>query len=104
MLNSVLSNIISIVLYSLWQNNISYLINTTMTYIQYKPCVIRGKRRNVNVYFHHNENQGRHTVHTHMLVWVKNLEYVNMNQFKASIPNDHNLLAYLVRIFSYLKL
>ena len=99
MLNSVLLNIISIVLYSIWPDDISYLINTILTYIQYNLCVIRGKRRNVNVYFHRYENPGRHTVHTHMLVWVKNLEYINKNQFKASIPNDHSLLACLVRIF-----
>ena len=57
------------------------------------------KRRNLNVYFHRFEKQGGHTVHTHMLVWVKEIERINLNQIKASIPNDHSLLVYLVRMF-----
>ena len=65
-------------------------------YLIHDLCVIRCKRRNVNVCFQRFEDQDRHAIHTHILVWIQSLGRINYNQFKASIPKDHSLLAYLV--------
>ena len=56
----------------------------------------RCKRTNVNIYLHRFENQGRHTGHTNMLVWIKEIPRMNLARFKATIPQDHSLMSYLV--------
>ena len=54
---------------------------------------------NANVSFHRFENQGCHTVHIHMLVWLKSVKQVDMDRIRASIPSDVSYVAYLVRLF-----
>ena len=61
------------------------------------------KTSNINVAFHRFENQDRHTVHMHMLIWLKNLGTVNLNHLRATIPNDHTYLLYLVKIVFHLQ-
>ena len=60
-------------------------------------CFLRTKTSNVNVSFHRFENQDRHSVDMQMLIWLKHLESVNINDICATIPNDHTYLSYLVR-------
>ena len=60
--------------------------------------VLRKPGSNVNVSFHRFENQGRHSVHMHMLFWLKSLINVNVSNLRATIPDDHTYLAYLVRL------
>ena len=50
----------------------------------------------MDIYFHGVDNQGRHTVHTHMLVWVKEIPRMDLAKFKVSIPQDDSLMSYLV--------
>ena len=50
----------------------------------------------MDIYFHRVDNQGRHTVHTHMLVWVKEIPRMDLAKFKVSIPQDDSLMSYLV--------
>ena len=61
------------------------------------------KTSNINVAFHRFENQDRHTVHMHMLICLKNLGTVNLNHLRATIPNDHTYLLYLVKIVFHLQ-
>ena len=58
---------------------------------------------NVNVSFQHFENQGRKTIHMHMLVWLKSIGNLNISNIRATIPTDHTYLAYLVRIIYYIS-
>ena len=59
-----------------------------------------GKNKsNVNIFFHRFENQGRHTVHMHLLVWLENLGSINPDRLRATIPDDDSQLVYLIRIF-----
>ena len=58
----------------------------------------RKNTSNVNISFHRFENQGRHTVHMHLLVWLQNLGSINLDRVRATVPNDDSQLAYLVRI------
>ena len=60
---------------------------------------LRHKRNNVNTYFHRFENQGRHTVHSHVLVWMKQLKNIALERIKATVPFDNTPLAHLVRHF-----
>ena len=59
--------------------------------------VFRNNRSNVSLVFHQFENQGRHTVHTHILVWLKNVANIDVDHIRASIPKDDTFLACLVR-------
>ena len=43
---------------------------------------------NVNISFHQFENQGRHTVHMHLLVWLQTLGSINLGRIRAAVPND----------------
>ena len=61
------------------------------------------KTSNINVAFHRLENQDCHTVHMHMLIWLKNLGTVNLNHLRATRPNDHTYLSYLVKIIFHLQ-
>ena len=58
---------------------------------------------NVNVSFQRFENQGRKTIHMHMLVWLKSIGNLNISNIRATIPTDHTYLAYLVRIIYYIS-
>ena len=59
----------------------------------------RHKRNNINTCFHRFENQGRHTVHSHVLVWIKQLKNIVLERIKATVPLDNTTLAHLVRNF-----
>ena len=59
----------------------------------------RHKINNINTYFHRFENQGRHTVHSHVLVWIKQLKNIVLECIKATVPLDNTPLAHLVRNF-----
>ena len=65
-------------------------------------CHFRHERNNFNIYFHRFKNQSRHTVHSHVLVWIKELQNIALECVKATVPLDKtalaNLLRYLVSI------
>lgn len=48
----------------------------------------RKDNRNVYFSFHRLENQGCHTVHMHMPVWLKSLKKVSMDRIRGSISSD----------------
>ena len=47
--------------------------------------------------FQHFENQDRHTVHIHMLVWLNKIQNIDLDHIRATVPKDNTFLAYLVR-------
>ena len=60
--------------------------------------IFRRNRSNVQLLFQRFENQGRHTVHTHMLVWLKEVTNIDVDHIRASVPKDNTFLAYLVSL------
>ena len=65
----------------------------------YNTCnIFRRNRSNVQLLFQQFKNQGRHTVHTHMLVWLKEVTNIDVDHIRASVPKDNTFLAYLVSL------
>ena len=65
----------------------------------HKTCnIFRHMRSNVTLLFNRFENQDRHTVHTHLLVWLKEAANIDIHHIRASIPKDNTFLAYLVSL------
>ena len=60
-------------------------------------CHFGHKRNNINRYFHRPKSQGRHMVHSHVLVWIKALANISLECIKAIVPLDNIVLAHLVR-------
>ena len=48
------------------------------------------------MYFHKFENRGRHTVHSHVLVWIEELENILLERIKATVPLENTALAHLL--------
>ena len=51
-------------------------------------CHFRHKRNNINTHFDRFKNQGRHTVHSHVLVWIKQLQKISQERIEATVPLD----------------
>lgn len=51
---------------------------------------------NVINFFYRIEFQHRGTAHVHILVWLKDLQQVNLNHFRADLPRDNGDLSFLV--------
>ena len=67
--------------------------------VMYNPCNnFRHNRSNVELLFQWFENQDRHTVHTHLLVWLKEVANIDVDLIRVSIPKDNTFLAYLVSL------
>ena len=63
------------------------------------PCNnFRHNRSNVELLFQRFENQDRHTVHTHLLVWLKEVANIDVDHIRVSIPKDNTFLVYLVSL------
>ena len=59
--------------------------------------VFRYNTSNDSVLFYRFENQGRHTVHIHMLACFRKIGNINIDYIRVTIPKDNTFLAYLVR-------
>lgn len=75
-----------------------YIIYTFYSSLQ---LCCRKNASNLHVSFYRFENQGLHTVHIHLLVWLENLAVINLDRVRASNPDDYSKLAYLVRTQYY---
>ena len=68
----------------------------------HKTCNIFRHRLNSKVtftlLFNRFENQDRHTVHTHLLVWLKEAANIYVDHIRASIPKNNTFLTYLVSL------
>ena len=76
--------------------------DSTVFYIVNSNFLCRKPGSNVNVSFQRFENQGRKTIHMHMLVWLKSIGNLNVSNIRATIPTDHTYLAYFVRIIYHI--
>ena len=84
-----------------FNKTLSLSMSPTKNIIPLYFAYLRHKRNNVNTYFHRFENQGRHTVHSHVLVWMKQLKNIALERIKATAPFDNTLLSHLVRNFFF---
>ena len=94
--NSRLHTILFLLTYSYPHNNIKILTRIILSILT--NSFYRKKTLNIIVSFQRFENQDRHTIHLHMLLWLENFASVNSNHKRASIPTNHRYLGYLVRL------
>eukprot|EP00795_Rhopilema_esculentum_P003594 gene3594-12991_t len=52
---------------------------------------------NVLTYFYRFEFQKRGTLHVHLLVWLKNIKYIDYKHIRADLPSDDGELLYFVK-------
>ena len=58
----------------------------------YLPLCSRKNKSHVKVSFDWFENQGRHTVHMRLLVWLENLSIMKLGRIQTKIPDDDDLI------------